>query len=541
VAAALQVCCATPAFATSEQQSLEELRDTVINLLQALVDQGIITRQKAEQLVKQAKNKAAATATAQAKEEAGAVRVPYVPEIVKKEISKEVAAEVRPEVKADVVEEARKEGWGVPAALPDWLGHVRVTGDLTIRGQADLYGKGNGLGCPPGTLYNNCTILDYQTINTDGGVLKAGTAAFLNITQDRFRERARARLGVLADLSDSWDAGIRLASGALDDPGSEAPTLGEEFGRYTVGFDEIFLRWTGRTQDRFPYLTVSTGRFLNPFFSPTELVWQRDLAVDGGALTGRLGFGSGTGPDRSNVFVTLGGFPVQEIPLVAKDNKWLVGAQLGTTLHFAGDQRLTVAGAYYDFIRIEGEPNTVLNSTVENFTAPDFVRHGNSMFDISDSSDPTVNLFALASRFRVVNVAANYGVPVGRYTFEVNADAARNIGFNQQEILARTGLNIVPRINGYVGDLSFGDPSIFEAWRWRLVFGYRYVQRDAVVDALTDADFHEGGTDAQGYYIWASLGLAPNVWTRLRYLSGNEIDPPRYHVDIIQWDLSTRF
>jgi len=47
-----------------EHQSMEELRNTVINLLQALVSKGLLTREQAEQLVKQAQDKAAADAAA---------------------------------------------------------------------------------------------------------------------------------------------------------------------------------------------------------------------------------------------------------------------------------------------------------------------------------------------------------------------------------------------------------------------------------------------------------------------------------------------
>jgi hypothetical protein len=123
----------------------------------------------------------------------------------------------------------------------------------------------------------------------------------------------------------------------------------------------------------------------------------------------------------------------------------------------------------------------------------------------------------------------------------VDAEAVRNVGFNEQEILNRTGYDITPRNHGYVGDFAFGTPKTDRAGLWRVLFGYRYVQRDAVVDALTDADFHEGGTNAQGYFMWGEYGLARNVWTRLRYLSGREIDGARYHLDVIQLDINARF
>ena len=50
-AAAASVALATlpvvACLAADERQSLDELRNTVINLLQALVDQGVMTREKA--------------------------------------------------------------------------------------------------------------------------------------------------------------------------------------------------------------------------------------------------------------------------------------------------------------------------------------------------------------------------------------------------------------------------------------------------------------------------------------------------------------
>jgi len=77
---------------------------------------------------------------------------------------------------------------------------------------------------------------------------------------------------------------------------------------------------------------------------------------------------------------------------------------------------------------------------------------------------------------------------------------------------------------------------------WRVAVGYRYVKADAVLDAWTDADFHEGGTNTEGYYFWTTFGVAKNTWLRLRYMSANEIDGvARYGNDILQLDVNARF
>lgn len=540
IAAALTL--ASPALRAaedaSERQSLEEVRNTVVNLLRALVDKGLMTREQAELLVKQAQDKAATDAAANAAKEAatakadqGAVRVPYVPQIVKDEISKQVAQEVKPAVVADVVKEAKAQKWGVPAALPDWLARVRVFGDLTVRGQGDLYSKDN--------LANE--ILDFNTINQSGGIARTAYP-FLNTTQDRNRMRLRARFGVEGDLSPNLRAYIRLASGSLVDPGSESQTLGTYSQRYTVGIDQAYIAWDSSVGDRLALASLEAGRIANPWFSPTELVYARDLSFEGAAGTFRFGWGDG-GADRSHVYATVGGFPVLEVPLVNQENKWLVGGQLGTNLRWDdGAQHLRFGLAYYDFVHVTGRQNTP-DSTLLNFTAPAFIRYGNSLFDISNSTfDPTVNLFALAAHFRLVDVAANYDFKLGRYSFALSGEAVRNVGYNKAAVELLTGQTMPTNENkGFVGEVSFGDPIVDAFARWRAAVGYRYVQRDAVLDAWTDSDFHEGGTNTKGYYVWTSFGVAKNTWLRLRYMSANEIDGAHYGLDIWQLDLNARF
>jgi hypothetical protein len=67
------------------------------------------------------------------------------------------------------------------------------------------------------------------------------------------------------------------------------------------------------------------------------------------------------------------------------------------------------------------------------------------------------------------------------------------------------------------------------------------VQADAVLDAWTDADFHGGGTNADGYYFWGSLGLTHDVWVRLRYMSADQITGPSYGLDTWQLDFNAKF
>jgi hypothetical protein len=185
-----------------------------------------------------------------------------------------------------------------------------------------------------------------------------------------------------------------------------------------------------------------------------------------------------------------------------------------------------------------------VDSTLLNYTAPAFLRQGNSVYDISNvrDIDPTVNLFALAAHFRLVDIAANYEHNFPGYSVAVTGEGVRNIGYNQSDVEALTQQTVTsPQNKGYVGEVSFGRPVVDRFAAWRVAVGYRYVKADAVLDAWTDADFHAGGTNTQGYYFWTTFGVAKNTWLRLRYMSGNEIDGARYGDDILQLDVNARF
>ncbi len=524
----------------AERLSVEEIRDTVINLLQALVDKGLITRAQAEQMVKQAQAKAAADAAARTaqnaareKEEQNAVRVPYVPQIVKDEISKQVAEEVKPAVVADVVKEAKQEKWGIPAALPEWLSRVKVFGDVTVRGQADLFPRDNS--------YQ--VLYDYNAINAAGGIAEA-SYPWLDTTDDRYRLRLRARLGAEGDVSDYVKAYIRLASGSLTQiASSESQTLGSYGNRYTVGIDQAYIQWNTNVPGKLSMNTIEGGRLGNPWFAPTELVFGRDLTFEGVADTVRFGWGAG-GADKSHVYMTLGAFPMLEVPLQAQQDKWMLGAQVGTNLRFGGGtDYVRLGGAYYDFLKVTGQQNQPY-STLLNYTAPPFVQWGNTLFDISNMPGvtPAVNLFGLAAHFRIADVAANYEHDFRRYSLAITGEAVRNIGYKLAEVEELSGQTFASSQNkGYVGEINFGDPLVNRLGLWRVAVGYRYVQADSVLDAWTDADFHGGGTNALGYYVWGSLGVARNTWLRLRYLSANEITGPRYGLDIWQLDVNAQF
>jgi len=524
------------AAAAQDDKSLAELRNTVINLLQGLVERGVLTREQAETMVKNAQAKAAsdtakeaAAAEAQEKAEANAVRVPYVPEIVREQIRKEVAAELAPQVTDEVLKKAKADRWGVPGALPEWAKSVRLSGDVRVRTEDDLFASDNAR-----NVYYN--ILN---INDKGGIGKAGLAAFMNTTEDRFRVRERIRLGMDVDLAHGWSLGARLTTGNLRDAVSTNQTLGNYGGRYQTQFDLGYLKWYTHSYSGRNALHLWAGRMPNPFAATTDLVWDSDLTFEGLAASYRLGLSRLT-PYGRYLYLTVGAFPLQEVELSPKD-KWLYGGQLGLEYAFDHGSRLRVNAGYYDYENVTGRMNA-LDSTLLDFTAPVFLQRGNTLVDIRNDTDSSTNLFALAAQYRLLNASASFDWRLTPgYKLGLAADWVRNVGYDAGRVAALLGRVVPPRVTGYQAEIAFGSASLAQARAWRALFGYRYVQRDAVLDAFTDSDFHLGGTDAQGYYFGADYSFTPHVGLRLRYLSANEIDGPPLGIDIWQIDLTGQF
>jgi hypothetical protein len=105
----------------------------------------------------------------------------------------------------------------------------------------------------------------------------------------------------------------------------------------------------------------------------------------------------------------------------------------------------------------------------------------------------------------------------------------------------RVGSYVAPRNRGYRADVSFGTSSFGPFATWRGTVGYRYLERDAVVDAFDDEDFHLGGTDTKGYTLIYDFSVNPHVWFRLKYMSANAIDGPPLGIDVLQLDVNSRF
>ena len=568
---ALVLCSLASVAQAGEKEELLKLRNTTTNLIKELVKQGVLTEKVAAEMIKkaesdaeaQAQNQTAATQTApDAAPEPGEVRVPYVPDFVKDEIRKQVRTDLREEVVSEVMQKAKNEKWGTPDALPDWVNRFKLSGDLRLRSQNEFMASDNATG-----------FVNYQAIDVNGGLNRLqsqpllGQLPVLNTTNNRQRFRERLRLAIDAQVTDGVQAGIRLATGNMPDPVSTNQTLGNTGSQYQFNLDRAFLKYEAINDKGFKWLTVSGGRIANPYYvggaeftGGSELVWDTDLSFEGLAATTRYSLGNllnqQTKDDGSrNVYATVGGFPLQE-SAYSSGNKWLFGGQVGLDWGFKNSNALKSAVAYYDYRNMQATPNSngncATNSANTNLSVPQFLQWGNTLSSVCSLVDangnPTgiTNLYGLASDFKIVNANLSYDLAnFAPYHIIVGADFAKNVGYNinNANLLNRVNNNqhIGEQTNAWQARVDFGHPKVDRSGQWNVFSLYKYVERDAVVDAYTDSDFHLGGTNAKGWVVGGNYGLMKNVWFTGRWLSTDVISGPKYSNDILQLDLNTKF
>ena len=519
-----------PALA-DDRESLETLRETTLNLIDALVEQGIFSREKADAMVKAAQAKAAKTAAREKPKGAAPVRVQYVPEIVK--------TEIREQLRQEVLAQAKAERWAEPNAVPSWLDRIKWEGDIRVRYQMEEFAK------------SNATPDDYFLALTSSPETTRA-AGFIpvsaNTQTDRERFRVRARLAMLAKVSGDWSAGVRLATGTTSDRVSTNQTLGQDFNKYQFLVDRAYLKY-----DPVEWLSVTGGRVPNPWMS-TDLVWDEDLNFEGFAATFKPSFADGD----FRPFLTVGAFPMREDGPPSKSSRWLRGAQLGAKWQLLHNARLSFGAALYDYDNLEGRPETLANyqsyqlggsATYGQYEYGSGLRQkGNTLFDTAYQSD-TNSIWGLASKFRPLNLTASLDLAhFDPFHVVLTADYVKNTAFDRGEILSRTGVALTDgKDYGYLFRLTVGMPKLKNQHDWQTSFTYRYIGSDATVDAFTDSDFGLGGTNLKGYQLGMSYAMDQNAWLSLRWLSAESIesfslDPAhRFGVELLQADVNVRF
>lgn len=537
-AALLAAGLATPGVAqTDDRAELEQLRATTQALIEALVGQGLLSRERADALMRQARGSAAAGAAAapgwgaplaggaDAAAARSVVRIPYVPETLRNQI--------REEIKLDVLQQARTEGWADARQVPEWVKAIGFEGDVRLRWQTDRFAGDN-------------LPAEFYRAQTTG---PAWAPDLTNTTEDRNRLTLRARFGVNAKLSEDTRTAIRISTGNLSGPTSTSQTLGSHFNKYSVVLDRAWLRWEPRHDLRF-----IGGRMPNPFYG-TDLLWPDDLNFDGVAVQGETNLGSGV-----FAFATAGAFPLEELAVDSHD-KWLYGLQLGAEAALGSHLQWRVGLAVYDFHHVAGvqatepPPAGPRAGTVayQSSQYPASARQkGNTLINLNDPTSTAAPVWGLASKFRPVNLTT--GLTFKRWDpvqVGLTLDWVKNSAFDLADIRRRAGLpelQLADKSTGLQLRLLAGHERLANRGDWQAFVAMRKFERDAWLDAFTDTTWNGGGTNYKGWTLGGHYAFDRNASVGLRWTSTRNLDDGSltlgnapYKLDTLQVDLNARF
>jgi hypothetical protein len=560
------------AIAAATGDNFGQVQATEINLLRALVEQGVLTAEKAREMLQRAgidpdllsvpnvaaprRPQAAPVPPPPAPAPAAAGPVRAMPEATHDELIESVRQEVQAQ--------ARAEGRANAAVVPAWLQRITFSGDVRLRYLRNEYASDNGASSvaatgtppPPPSPLAAASAIDgwYQ--------LPAGTTSV--IFDSHTYLQARVRLNLDSQINEQVHAGLRLVTARGNDATASPVEYDVELGRYgrpfSAGFSLAYLQWKPLAS-----ATLTAGRMLNPYFK-SDLIFAPDLSLDGLAAGYAPGLGSGWG-----AFVNAGAHPLQTSqsgPFNTASNQWLYAAQTGVSWTAADETRARLALAYYDFSGIQGkaDPSLPDNNMLNDASAPLFRQMGNTMFNLryqvlNNLSTPIAPLYGYAAQFRLMNLGADF--ELARFDpmrLGLQLDWVRNVGFNAAEIRQRLGAAIgtLPylngpngtaitnidraRTNGYLVNLRLGATELRHYGDWQVFSGVRYLQRDAVPDAFTSPDYRLGGTDNQAAFVGANFAISPETSVTLRYISARSIDSaPKFGVDTWFLDLNGHF
>ena len=559
-------------------------QNVTVNLIRKLVEKGVLGASEAGDMIRQAEAEAesarlANEATAPANDD---VRVSYVPEVVK--------AQIRDEIKDQVLAQAKAEKWATPGRVPEWTERIKWMGDVRFRYELNTFPTGND---------NTGGFPNFNSINTGSPFDVSGTtfSPQNNVDQQRQRLRLRARMGMEANLDEGFTAGIRLATGDTSTPVSANQSFGQanqgqggNFSKYAIWLDRAFIKYElGGLPNK--NLALTFGRFENPFFG-TEMIWDDDLGFDGIVLHARYEVLKGFTP-----WITAGLFPVFNTDFnfssiqpakYESTDKYLYGGQVGFDLKPTKDTAAKFAVAYYHFDGVEGRlstpytPLTAQDAGDTDNTRPSFAQKGNTYMALRNIIPSALNNFGTSQQYQYFGLSTPFHELAYTAKLDFNGfepcqvsligEYVKNLAFDQADIESKAVNNrgavpVAPTttttttaadgttttttptpVGAYEGGdtawgvtLQLGKTAFEERGDWNLIFGYRYIESDAVIDAFTDSDFGNGGTNIKGYIVGGNVALSKRTRVGVKWMGATQIAGPPLKADVFLLDINAKF
>jgi len=338
--------------------------------------------------------------------------------------------------------------------LPDWLNSIKLTGDFRLRYQYQRRGLTS---------------------------LSSSSVVF-----PRNRGRYRARLQLEDQINDKLKVIFGIATDGTT-PRSNNITFGgnttgnDAFGKGYIVANKAYAIYTPTS-----FITLKGGKMDNPIWEPTTVLWDPDITPEGGDFEFQKKLTDWLTPwGSTGIFVLHDAGPSATL----HEDPFLFWAQYGIKGNVTEKAYYKVAGIYYN---VHNPSNIILSNSLDtNTIIPGYglrysfndVVGGTADIGINDPFGEMLPYFLNIPQVGLM----------GQYTDNRAANSDH------------TGASWL--IGGYAGNTvinGFGT--------WKLLTGYKVIEKDAWLDSLPDDDFYSGDTNTAGYRTQLDIGLAKNVW-----------------------------
>lgn len=278
-----------------------------------------------------------------------------------------------------------------------------------------------------------------------------------NNSQDKDRQRIRARLGAYTEINPQVSTGIRIATGGSNDARSTNQDLDGYFVKKDLWLDMGYIDYHPTA---LPNLHIIGGKMAQPWVSMGDIIWDSDINPEGLAATYSLPISKGF-----ELFGSAGNYTLKDNidgdGTQFKNDLRLNAAQLGARFTPIDALKITAGGSIYQYQNDKDSAALAVN--------------GND-----------TNRFRLLEGFGQVDFNG-LALPLavyGQYVTNNATDSDEDTGW-----LAGVKTKV----------FGFG-----------LDYNYRDVQRNAVVGAFTDSDFANGTTGSRGHKLGVSYDIDKN-------------------------------
>jgi hypothetical protein len=332
---------------------------------------------------------------------------------------------------------------------------------------------------------------------------------------DRTRFRYRLRLGVVANLKDDFEVGLRLASGDIDnaagtssgtDPISTNQTFQNNGSKKGIFIDQAYARWSPLHANGWTG-NLAFGKIENPFVF-SDMVFDGDYTPEGGAI--QLAYALN---DVHSLKFNTGLFAVDEIG-ADSDDPFFAGAQIRWDATWNKHLATSAGVAALGLANEQG----LGNAAVPNINRGNTRTAGGALVN---NYNPIVADASVTWTLESVPAALFY---TGPFPIRLAADYMVNPAIDD-------------RNEAYSIGIMFGKSG--KKKTWDVSYTYKYLEGDAWYEEMVDSDFggfyqtapaggatgYQSGTNVKGHIARAAYSPTDSLTLSLKWFFTELIDP----------------